>query len=152
MIWYERPKHADITLCEVKTVSLHSVTHLLVRKQWTGSAYQPAVLRKQYLHEPQALKKSISTPQAENMFMVWDCSAEQITYGIIHAHNEVTFSFSSLWIKWFAETSVVCWGLYPHFLSISLFLFFYLFLPLHPRPTAFPEWPVFWVCFQRIYI
>ena len=58
--------------------------------------------------------------------------------------------------KWFAETSVVCWGLSPDLsLSLSLFpslsrsLIFYLFLP---RPTTFPEWPVFWVCFWSIYI
>lgn len=58
--------------------------------------------------------------------------------------------------KWFAETSVVCWGLSPLSLSfplsLSLSLIFYLFLPLHPRPTASPEWPVFWVCFWSIYI
>lgn len=71
---------------------------------------------------------------------------EQITYGIIQAYNEATFSFTSLWIKWFAETSVVCWGLNLPSLSLCSSL------PFHPCPTTFPKWPVFWVCFLSIYI
>lgn len=89
------------------------------------------------------------TQRGHNMFTVWDFSLaleEQITHGITQAHNKETFSVSSWWIKCFAETSVACWGHYPFFFFLSLSL------PLHPGPTTFLEWPVFWVCFWSIYI
>lgn len=58
-------------------------------------------------------KKGQLRPRGQNMYRcpVFGAVQEHITYGIIQAHNKATFSLTSLWIKWFAETSVVCWGL-----------------------------------------
>lgn len=97
-------------------------------KQWAGSAYQLSVQKKTVsswvLHpEPKLVpEKGTAAPRGIKHVQM-SCSLavkEQITYGIIQACNEATFSFTYLWIKWFAETSVVCWGLNLPSLSLSV--------------------------------
>lgn len=81
----------------------------------------------------------------------------RVAYGIVQLYNQTTFSFTSMWIKWFAETSVVCWGLNPppsHLpptFSFSLSLSSTLSSPLHPPQTACIFGCVSWV-FINIYI